>query len=124
MLAFRCIQNLYGRNRAIVIAESLARVIAAMRITSVRRRSCLSPKHTETSPHRPCVRCPAIRIARLALIRVTFALCETQNGLREMTAFAECWRLAIGDWRFAHLRVGSSSEKVDIASSASSYMAN
>ena len=31
--------NLDGRNRAIVIAESLARVIAAIRITSVRRQS-------------------------------------------------------------------------------------
>ena len=30
-----------GRNRAIVIAESLARVIAAIRITSVRRQSYL-----------------------------------------------------------------------------------
>ena len=34
-----------GRNRGIVIAESLARVIAAIRIASVRWRSCLPPKH-------------------------------------------------------------------------------
>ena len=34
-----------GRNRARVIAESLARVIAAIRIASVRWRSYLPPKH-------------------------------------------------------------------------------
>ena len=53
-----------GRNRAIVIAESLARAIAAIRMASVR--------WPEISPHRPCVRCAAIRIARLALNRLTF----------------------------------------------------
>ena len=36
---------LFGRNRAIVIAESLARVIAAIRITSVRWQSDLPLKH-------------------------------------------------------------------------------
>ena len=62
-----------GRNRAIVIAESLARVIAAIRIASVRWRSYL-PQSTEISPLslRPCVRCAAIRIARLAFTRLTF----------------------------------------------------
>ena len=35
---------LHGRNRSIVIAESLARVIAAIRIASVRWRSYLPPK--------------------------------------------------------------------------------
>ena len=39
----RC-KSLDGRNRAIVIAESLARVIAAIRITSVRWRSYLPLK--------------------------------------------------------------------------------
>ena len=39
------LQTLDGRNRAIVIAESLARVIAAIRIASVRWRSYLPPKH-------------------------------------------------------------------------------
>ena len=38
------IANVDGRNCAIVIAEPLARVIAAVRITSVRWRSCLPPK--------------------------------------------------------------------------------
>ena len=46
------IANLDGGNRVIVIAESLARVIAAIRITSVRWRS-YPPKHTEISPHSP-----------------------------------------------------------------------
>ena len=64
--------RLDGRNRAIVIAESLARVIAVIRIASVRWRSYLPRKNTEISPHRPCVRCAAIRIARLAFIRLTF----------------------------------------------------
>ena len=39
------IASIIGRNRAIVIAESLARVIVAIRIASVRWRSYLSPKH-------------------------------------------------------------------------------
>ena len=42
-------QTLDGRNHAIVIAESLARVIAAIRIASVRWRSYLSPKHRNWS---------------------------------------------------------------------------
>ena len=75
-----------GRNRAIVIAESLARVIAAIRITSVRWRSYLPPK-TEFGPRGPCVRCAAIRIARLAFIDSFHA--DLRNGLRELTAFAE-----------------------------------
>ena len=43
------LSSLDGRNRAIVIAESLARVIAAIRTTSVRWRSCLPPKHRDCS---------------------------------------------------------------------------
>ena len=70
------------RNRAIVIAESLARVIAAIRIASARWRSYL-PQNTEISPHRPCVRCAAIRIAPLAFIRATFVPRGiAKNGLR------------------------------------------
>ena len=59
------------RNRAIVIAESLARGIAAIRIASVRWRSYLL-ENTAISPHRPCVRSAAIRIARWAFICLTF----------------------------------------------------
>ena len=43
--------DLDGRNRAIVIAEALARVIGAIRITSVP-----PPKNTEFGPRRPSVR--------------------------------------------------------------------
>ena len=57
--------------RLIVIAESLARVSAAIRIASVRWRS-YPPPNTEISPHRPCVRCAAVRVARWAFIRLTF----------------------------------------------------
>ena len=56
---------------AIVIAESLVRVVAAIRITSVRWWSDL-PLKTQNLVLRPCVRCAAIRIARLAFIRLTF----------------------------------------------------
>ena len=65
-------KHLDGRNRAIIIAESLARVVAAIRITSVRWRSYLSPKHIDFGPRRLCIRCAAIRIARLAFVGVVF----------------------------------------------------
>ena len=39
--------DLDGRNRAIVIAESLARVIAAIRIASVRSLAVISPPKTQ-----------------------------------------------------------------------------
>ena len=63
--------SLDGRKSAIVIAESLARVIVAIRIASVRWQLYLPPKY-RNCPHRPCVRCVAIRIARLAFVRLTF----------------------------------------------------
>ena len=44
--ALRTLRNLDGRNRAIVIAESLARVVAAIQIASVRWRSYL-PSETQ-----------------------------------------------------------------------------
>ena len=44
--------------------------IAAIRVTSFRWGS-YSRQNTEIGPHRPCVRCVATRIARLAFIRVT-----------------------------------------------------
>ena len=61
----------------------------------------MSLENTEISPHRPCIRCAAIRITRLAFVSHSFHM-ELRNGLRELTAFAECLRVAIGD--FAHLR--------------------
>ena len=91
-----------GQNSAIVIAESLARVIAAIRITSVCGwRSYLPPKH-RIGPHRPCVCCVAIRSVRLAFIRVTlFHMKVLRSGQRELIAFA--WTLAIGDCRISRL---------------------
>ena len=47
------IWSLDGRNRAIVIAESLARVIATIRITSVRWRSYLLLENKENRPYPP-----------------------------------------------------------------------
>ena len=64
-------------HRTIGIAESLARVIAAIRITSVRWRSSLAPKRRKINTHRPCVLCAALRIARLAFVRVPFRPCGT-----------------------------------------------
>ena len=49
------VHALDGRTRVIVAGESLARVIAVIRITSVRWRPYLPP-NTEISPHRPCAR--------------------------------------------------------------------
>ena len=82
--------GLDGRNRARVIAESLARVIAAIRITSVRWRSYLSLKPQKFGPRRPCVRCTAVRIARLAFVGECSFHVDLRNGLRELkAAFAE-----------------------------------
>ena len=64
--------TLYGRNRAIVITKSPARVVAAIQITSVRWQSYLLLINTEFGPRRPCVRCTAVRITRLAFIGVVF----------------------------------------------------
>ena len=84
------------RNRAIVTAESLARVVVAIGIASVRWRS-YHPRNTEISPHRACVRCAAIRIARLAFIRLTFV----PRGTAEWHARVDHVprTLAISDWR-------------------------
>ena len=74
-----------GRNRVIVIAESLARVIAAIRITSVRWQSYL-PRNTEFGPRRLCVRFATIRIARLAFVGVVLA----PRGTAEWLARVDC----------------------------------
>ena len=71
--------------------------IAAIRIASVRWRSYLPQKH-RISPHRPCVRCAATRIARLAFIHLTFAPHGTAEWLARVDRVG--WTLAIGDWRF------------------------
>ena len=58
----------------------------------------ISPRNTEISPHRSCLRCAAIRIAGLAFIRLTFV----PRGTAEWSARVDRvrWTLAIGDWRF------------------------
>ena len=86
-----------GEIARFVVAEPLARAIAAIQIASVRWRSYL-PQTTEISPHRPCVRCAAIRIARLAFVRLRFV----PRGIAEWFARVDRvrWTLAIGDWRF------------------------
>ena len=93
------LQILDGRNRAIAIAEPLARVIAAIQIASVRWRSHL-PRNTQklvlTDP--AYVRCAAIRIARLAFIGVVFVPRGTAEWLARVGHVR--WALAIGDWRF------------------------
>ena len=81
-------QSLDGGNRAIVIAESLARVIPAIRIASVPWRSHLPPQYTAVSPHTSCVPCAAIRIAQiraaqLALVGFIFV----PRGIAEWPAY-------------------------------------
>ena len=93
--------SLDGRNRAKVIAESLARVTAAIRITSVRRRSYLPLKNTEFGPHRPCIRWAATQIKRLAFIRATLVPRGTAEWLARVDRVH--WTLAIdlilqGSW--------------------------
>ena len=81
--------NLDGRNLAIVIAESLARVITAIRIVSVRWRS-KSPSKTQ----RLVLAGPAFVVPRFesrdwrSLVQHSFHV-ELQNGLRELTRLAE-----------------------------------
>ena len=103
------------RNRAIVIAESLARAIAAIRSTSVCWQSYLCSKNTEISPQ--------LRFEKLAVISLfktqkLVLSCDSnraidsfdiafhvklRNGLRELTAFGE---RSIGS--FANLSPGPS----------------
>ena len=67
-------------NHAIVITESLARVIAAIRTASVRWRSHLPP-NTKVGPSRPCLHCAAVRIARLAFVHAAFVPCGIAEWL-------------------------------------------
>ena len=92
-------RSLDGRNRAMVIAESLARLIAAIRITSILWWSYdIPPKNIEFGPHGPCVRCSAIWITRLAFVGVVFVSHGTAEWLARVDRV--CRTLAIGDWRF------------------------
>ena len=92
------ITSLDGRNRTRVIAESLARVVAAIRITSVRWQSYITIKTQNSVLIDPAFRCTAIRIARLAFVGVVFV----PRGSAEWPARVDRvrWTLAIDDWRF------------------------
>ena len=97
--SWSCITELDGQNRVIVIAESLARIVAAIRITSVGWRSHLPP-NTEIGLHRPCVlHCDSNRAIGLFSSKIPSMW---KIGVRELTALAERKRMAIGD--FSHLR--------------------
>ena len=76
--------SLDGRNRTIVIAELLARVIAAIRITSVRWRPHLPQHLTDLAFVVPRFESRDWR----SFVEHSFHV-ELQNGLRELTAFAE-----------------------------------
>ena len=81
--------SLDGRNRAIVIAETLAIVIAAIQITSVRWRSYLPLKtHKLVLVGRAFVALRFESCHWLSLVQYSFHV-ELWNGLRELTAFAE-----------------------------------
>ena len=47
------------------------------------------PKNTEFGPRKPCVRCAAVRIVRLAFVGAYSFYVELRNGPRELSAFAE-----------------------------------
>ena len=63
----------------------------------------IPPQNTGFGPHRPCVRCAAIRIARLAFIGVLFIPCGTAEWPARVGRVR--WTLAIGDWRFCPSKV-------------------
>ena len=75
-------------------------------------------RKTQSGAHRPYVRCAAIRIAVLrfesrnwrSFEKYWFHV-ELRNGLRELTAFAQPWHLAIGDWRFCPSKLQRSEVK-------------
>ena len=62
----------WAKSRESCFSESLARVTAAIRITSVCLAVMSPAKYTEFGPRITCVDCAAIRIARLAFAGVTF----------------------------------------------------
>ena len=76
-----------GRNRAIVIGESLARAIAAIRTTSVRWRPYLPLKHGQKVVLiAPWVRVAAIRIARLGFHGMNVTCNSVPCGMAEWLA--------------------------------------
>ena len=89
-----------GQNRAIVVAESIARVIAAIRITGIRLLSYLFPKHRHSIwslETLRSLRCAVESRDWRACVQHSFHM-ELRKGLRELTAFTEHLRLAIGNF--------------------------
>ena len=89
--------DLDGRNRAIVIAESLARVIAAIRIASIRWRSYLPRKHKIVLTD------PAFIVPRFESRECgvhSFSIRSTWDCGVACATDRIHWTLAIGDWRF------------------------
>ena len=80
-----------------VVAESLARIIAVIRITSVHWRSCPPSKTQNSVPRDLAFVVPRFEL-RLAFICATFV----PRGTAERPARVDRvrWTLAIGDWRF------------------------
>ena len=89
--------GLDGQNRAIVLAESLARVVAMIRITSVRWWSYL-PKQQKLVLIDPAFVVLRFRLRNSrSLVQHPFHV-ELRNGLRKLTEFVATpsdWRLAI-----------------------------
>ena len=95
-------KNLDVRNRAIAIAESLARVIAAIGIIGDRWQSYFPPKTQKSVLVDLAFVVPPFKSGDWhPFVQCSFHV-ELRNGLRELTTFADHWRLAIGD--FAHLK--------------------
>ena len=87
------LRDLDGRNFAMVIKGSLARVIATTQTTIVCLRSNLHPKNTECGPHGARARCAVIRILRLVFVGVAFVL----HGTAQWSLSKFSRTLAIGD---------------------------
>ena len=86
------ISTLDGRNRARVIAESLVRVITAIRITSVRWRSYLLQKTQNLVLVDPAFLALRFESRDWRLLVWHSFHVDLRNGLRELTAFAELSR--------------------------------
>ena len=93
-----------GRNRTIVVAESLARVLVAIGIASVCWRSYLPPKTQKLVLTDPAFVVLRFGIARLAFTRLTFV----PRGIAEWHARVDRvrWTLAIGNWWLCPLSFG------------------
>ena len=101
-------QSLDGRNRAIVIAQSLARVIAAIQIASVRWRSYLPPNHRDWSSQSLRSLCCDSNRA-IGVRSFSCFLAFVPRGTAVWLERVDCvrWELAIGNWRFCPSKMQS-----------------